>query len=362
MLGISSRHPLRGLVLCAALTALLTTTLVGCAKNVKQDAKTGADGKVKGAKAITLEANEGEASGIVTYPGGDRVDWKLVELPEGKRGKLEVSLSWRPPRPGLDLAFDVYDDYGQKVGFVKPKKAGAAKKSKKKRGKKSTTIENVQGKYYVAIYASNRGDAGKYKLSVKFVEEVAEVVEVFDMTTVDVPEPPKLAAVYLPCDINAIDPSNPDCKGKHPPCDENKPDKNNPNCTGKHPPCDPNAKDPTNPNCLALYPECDLNAIDKTNPKCAGKRKPPPPAIDGKIQDVSESDQGSIITIDKGTKAQVDRGWTGYITTSNGKKVDKGDFTVYRVTERQCFAKVKLSRDALQNYKNVKLVPPDTGE
>src|SRR5688500_377131 len=93
----------------------------GCVKNVKQDAKTGTDGKVKGARAIEFDAqlNEAETTGVVTYPGGDRVDWKSIALPEGKKGKATIELSWKPPRPGLDLAFDVYDQYGQKIGSVK---------------------------------------------------------------------------------------------------------------------------------------------------------------------------------------------------------------------------------------------------
>src|SRR5687767_4371374 len=98
----------------ATVVAVVVAALVlaaGCARNIKQDAKSGPDAKYKGAKEIPLEGNEGEVSGIVTYPGGDRVDWKLVTLPEGKKGNLDIELSWRPPRPGLDLAFDVYNEY-----------------------------------------------------------------------------------------------------------------------------------------------------------------------------------------------------------------------------------------------------------
>ena len=60
--------------------------LAGCAHNVGQDDHTGADGKEKGAKTITLENGEGKAKGIVTYPGGDRVDWKLRRAARSKRG------------------------------------------------------------------------------------------------------------------------------------------------------------------------------------------------------------------------------------------------------------------------------------
>src|SRR5262245_64195004 len=89
-----------------ALGALLLT-VAACPKMVPQDEHTGADGKPKGAKKIALENGEGKGRGIVTYPGGDRVDWKLIELPKDKTGTLTLKLSWTPPRPGLDLSFAV---------------------------------------------------------------------------------------------------------------------------------------------------------------------------------------------------------------------------------------------------------------
>src|SRR6185503_18513672 len=104
-------------VIGAALGAALS-----CAHNVGQEAASGNDGKQKGAKTITLENGEGKSSGIVTYPGGDRVDWKLIELPAKQRGKLSLKLAWTPPRPGLQLAFDVFDEWNQPI--VQSQKTG----------------------------------------------------------------------------------------------------------------------------------------------------------------------------------------------------------------------------------------------
>src|SRR5262245_34805697 len=105
---------------CAALCfALLVVS--SCALNVAQDKSTGPDGKAKGAKPVKFENDEGKATGIVTYPGGDRVDWKVVELPEKKIGLLDVKLQWTPPRPGLQLAFDVFDEWNTPI--VQSKKA-----------------------------------------------------------------------------------------------------------------------------------------------------------------------------------------------------------------------------------------------
>lgn len=344
--------------LLASIAVLVATlALAGCARNVKQDAHSGGDAKSKGAKAIVLDANEGSSSGIVTYPGGDRVDWKLVEIPEGKSGELKVELRWTPPRPGLDLAFDVYNEYGRKLGGVKPKKPSATKKSKRKRSKKSTTIKGAKGKVYIEVYASNRGDAGKYKLSVAFEETVSES-KVFDPGAADIPQPPRLASVPPPCDLAAIDPKNPECEGKHPLCDKANPDPENPNCKGINKPCDPNALDPLNPNCLAYYPECDPTAIDKKNPKCNGVVPPPPKPTDALVIAVEVTANGTIIHINKGTKEGIDRNWKGELVDGAGRPVANSNFVIYKAQERKSFAKVKIGRDVVNKNINVKLYPP----
>ena len=88
----------------------LAFVLLSCAHNVPQDSASGDDGKQKGAKPITIDNGEGKASGVVTYPGGDRVDWKMIELPEKRLGTLDLELTWTPPRPGLQLRRDQEDE------------------------------------------------------------------------------------------------------------------------------------------------------------------------------------------------------------------------------------------------------------
>ena len=78
------------LIVAAAVAACFV--LSACAKNVPQDSRTGEDGRNKGAQEMKLENNEAKARGIVTYPGGDRVDWKVLELPKDKVGTLGLRL------------------------------------------------------------------------------------------------------------------------------------------------------------------------------------------------------------------------------------------------------------------------------
>ena len=96
-------------------TAATAVALAGCPKIVKQDAKTGEDGKSDGAVEVVLTNNEGIARGIVTYPGGDRIDWKTFELPKDQVGTLTVKLAWTPPRPGLDLSMAILNQWNHVV-------------------------------------------------------------------------------------------------------------------------------------------------------------------------------------------------------------------------------------------------------
>ena len=96
-----------------ALGLAILFTVSSCARNVVQDSKSGEDSKEKGAKPMTLDNGEAKAHGIVTYPGGDRVDWKMVELPS--RGTMDIKLQWQPPRPGLQLSFDVFDEWNAPI-------------------------------------------------------------------------------------------------------------------------------------------------------------------------------------------------------------------------------------------------------
>jgi hypothetical protein len=252
---------------------------LACAHNVAQDSQTGNDGKTKGAKSLTLENGEAKTTGIVTYPGGDRVDWKQIEIPEQKRGMLDIKLSWTPPRPGLQLAFDVFDEWN--TPLASSKKSGKTRTGRTRAAQVEVRGKGVspgEGRYFIRVYAPNRGDAGKYKLSVEFKEQL--VGPAFDPLKLEIPEPPKLAAVpeaEVPCDVDAFDKNNPACRNVCPP----NPPTGWPACKGK---C-PDPPDKENPACWAtmdcpkppdrrirkctarVFPKCpDINNPDPENP------------------------------------------------------------------------------------------------
>ena len=143
----------------------LVLVALSCAHEVRQDAATGHDGKPTGARLIRLDHGRGQLSGIVTYPGGDRVDWALIELPDHQRGTLDLQLAWAPPRPGLQLAFEVFDASNQRVVERTSERARARLRS--------ATVDGANGSYHVRIYAVGRGDAGKYRLTAVFKAQAA---------------------------------------------------------------------------------------------------------------------------------------------------------------------------------------------
>jgi hypothetical protein len=294
MVADSTRAFPPGAWLAAALSMALS---IGCAKNVAQDSNSGKDYRNRGAKKIKIEAGEGRSrKDVVTYPGGDRIDWKVFEIPEGKPGTLKIRLRWSPPRPDLDLSFDVFDQYLQRIARAKPTPGSG------KRMKKVTIKDAGPGKYYVQVYASERSDAGTYRVRVEFKEgtEVAAVE-----TPSEVPDPPTLPAI--------------------------------PEAVEEPPPTTPPPTTPTPP-------------VEPT---------PTAQPVRARVSKFEVSGGGTlVITIDKGKNAGVEAGWKGQVLGGSGQPVRGGDFTVSKVTGSEAQGKISLSVDQIKTNNKVILTPP----
>jgi hypothetical protein len=356
MLGksVGPRVLLIGLVFAAA-----------CARTVAQDANTAEDGKIKGAKAITLENGEGKGKGIVTYPGGDRVDWKLIEVPDGKKGTLNFTLTWSSPRPGLKLGFDVFDEFQHQLTSSKRARART----------REAMVENAKGKYFVRIFAVGRGDAGKYTFNVEFKEKIAGPG--FDVAKLDIPDPPKLAAVpevvagggeEEKCDEFVWDikkaacknicpavgapPGWPPCKGKCP----NPPVATESACWATMP-CPPGAPDEKIADCKDKFPPCpDKAKPDMRNPNC---RIPADPVV-GRIVGKELKGGEFLITVGVGELQGVGKNWKGEVVRSNDVKaaaVPGGDVSIVRVDKSVTVGRTKLSPDQVGSTPYVRFSP-----
>jgi hypothetical protein len=337
---------------------------LSCAHNVPQDSNTGSDGREKSARSVTLENGEGKATGIVTYPGGDRVDWKLIELPEKQRGTLDLKLTWTPPRPGLQLAFDVFNQWNQPV--VQSRRTS----KRRSRGRiRTATVEDAKGKYFIRIFAVGRGDAGKYRLTASFNE--AKSGPAFDPLKLEIPDPPKLAAVPdapVPCDEFQFDPKNPECRNicpatgappGWPPCKDkcpNPPDVNIPACLATMPcPNPPNravrACTPTK------FPKCpDPKNPDPANPNCDNIKIPP---VTARI--IGNRVHGSYvqITIGAGSNSGIQDKWQGVVLKGDtDQPLIGGEVTDLRVNKATTTGKVRLTIDQLAANSRVRLSAP----
>lgn len=282
----------------AWLVAALGLALIGCAKNVAQDSDSGKDVRYRGAKKIELQDGEGRSrKDVVTYPGGDRVDWKVFEVPKGKSGTLRIRLRWSPPRPDLDLAFDVFDEYLDRVARAKPTPGSG------KRLKKVTLKDAEPGKYYVMVYAPTRGDAGTYRVNVEFKAQDAVAQAETAAAPSDIPDPPTLPAI---------------------------------------------------PEAVETPPEPATQPA--TQPTV-----PPPPTVQpvrARVAKYEVSGGGLVITVDKGKNAGIEAGWKGQVLGGSGQPVRGGDFTVSKVSGSEAQGKVGLSVDQIKTNNRVLLSPP----
>ena len=302
----------------------LALVLVGCAHNVPQDKATGPDGRQKGAIPIALENNEGKAKGIVTYPGGDRVDWKSIQIPDGEHGTLDLSLSWKTPRPGLRVAFDVFDQWNTPL---------VSKAALHKQGHtQMTTLVVKQGTYFVRIYAPKRSDAGQYKLEANFTPDPPP-----DGGPA-IPDPPKLPAVPVPeQDCAIFDPKVPACQ----------------------PVCPDFGAPPGWKACVDRDKKtAEEAARDAAYKECLERVKKAPKPVDKRILGVNLVADDAQITLGIGTDV-LDATWSAQVVSSDtNKPMPGGTVRIIRVGKTQTLASVKLTTDTLNRNPMVRFSPP----
>ena len=264
----------RGMAQCG-FAAVLALSLTACGHSPKPTAPSD---EPSDASPMELENGEAIAFGTVDY-SGDRVDWKRLELPPNQSGALDFTLTWTSPKPGLQLAIDVFDDHEEQI---------VGSSTRGKRRVRNLKVAKAHGTYFVRVYALDPHDAGKYRLGATFKPVIAatppppptappttptppvppappnnppppvaacEVFDVKDRTCKNVcPKPPELAP-----------PGWPPCKDVCPtvpsadieaclismPCPPGKPERRIKACKPIHwPACpDPHNPDRTNPNC-----------------------------------------------------------------------------------------------------------------
>lgn len=333
----------------------LVVVFAACAHTVPQDSATGPDGKVKGAVPIKLDNGEGIASGIVTYPGGDRVDWRSIELPAGKAGTLDVAMTYNTPRPGLRVSFDLFDQYNTPVTIQR----AAARHSREAK------IDHAKGTYFIRVFAPHRGDAGTYKLKASFEEDPPPI-----QVNVSVSDPPKLPAVPAVVEECLVfDAHNPECGSA---CPEDAPtnwkgcpktlcrtpDVNNPACL-RSMAC-PTPPDRRVDACMVksqltkIWPACNQAARDPNNPRCDVLDP-----IAARVISVEQFGDDVLITIGAGSSQNIDKAWRVTVLQGNSDQpLAGGTATIVRLEKTRMTARVHLKREIVEANQNLRLTPP----
>ena len=294
--------------------------ILGCANHVPQDRSTGPDGKIKGAQPVALESGEGKVRGIVTYPGGDRVDWKKITLPEQQRGKLDLQVTYTTPRPGLKVTFEVFDQYNTPVTEAVAGRGRA----------RSMSIPRAAGTYFVRIYAPRRGDAGTYQFTAAFAPAPAPLR--WDPTTIVVDDPPRLPAVPDP-----------------PPTSCPVHDATNPTCI-----------DACMPGAPATWKGCQAPPAVVQAPPVAPA--PPPVAkpspVKARVLKTEITDDGIVVTLSAGSDQGVARSWRGHLLRGEtGAALPASGLQIIRVDKRSTLARVRLISEVVNANQNVILEP-----
>jgi hypothetical protein len=336
--------PCRSAAICAAL---------GCAHPLSQDAATGPDGWPTGAVPIALvrgsNAATGVGSGTVSYPAGDRVDWKRIDLPLHQVGTLALVLTWQTTRGADRLGFDVFDSWGAPV--VTRGGDGSAEPTDLTTRTQTGRIDRARGSYLVRVYAVDRHDAGDYQLAVEF----APTDPGFDPAALAVPEPPRLPDVPIEptCDDRAYDPANPACANKCP----TPADVRIAACQATMP-C-PSPPDRRVAACApSAWPACDLAHRDRGNPNCDHAHVPP---VVARIirTDLRSGDSDLFVTIGAGKQQGLSLRWTARVVHGDDQApLPNGAITLVRIDDKVTFGKVKLTSDQLPRDARVELQPP----
>ncbi len=277
--------------------------LVACGtppKPVLPEANSGPDATWQKPQKLEIDPDtlEGEASDMVSFPQGDRSDWRRFKAPGD--GELTFTLKVRPTKPGLDVNFKVLDETYHVLGTGKGDKGGR---------KKLTVTDVDASKYYVVVYAPDKMDAGSYSIKAKFKPIDKPVVGGGPAPAVEiVPMPSRLAAVPG-ADIKGRKPSKPRV-----PKEPKEPKEPTP------------VKEPKEP---------------KDPPEDPSKK------VTASIIDLRAGSSGTILTLNKGASSNLAVGAKGYIITRKGKSLSGGSVTLTTVNDGSSLGSTSASLDSI---------------
>jgi len=229
-------------------------------------------------------------------------------------------MSWTTPRPGLKVAFDVFDQWNIPV-------VNASSNARTGR-MRSATIDRAKGKYLVRIYAPKRGDAGAYTMSAAFTPEPPPPDPGW-LTKLEINGPPKLPDVPPP-----------------------------PSTCATH--------DPYDPVCATI---CAPGA-PMTWKGCQAPVTPPPPVVEpvvvvktpdpvlARVLRVDITPAGLEVTVGAGSEQGVSKTWRpSVLRGETSSPLAGGGGTIIKVNKRTTVIRVSLTSDVVNANPNIRLAP-----
>jgi hypothetical protein len=113
------------------------------------DDKSGPDAERHQAKALAVGKPEADT---VDYSGGDRTDWRVIDLQDGGFLTVEVMLD----NPDANVTVALFDRYGKPMNRFTHRKGDQPQIK--------VTSEVGLGKYFVQVYAEKEGDKTGYSI------------------------------------------------------------------------------------------------------------------------------------------------------------------------------------------------------
>jgi hypothetical protein len=267
----------------------------------------------KASKLRLSDNGEASGDGTISFPERQRAKWYVVELPGP--GTLTARLALENKAPGTDVAMEILDaGFNVNVPGESDDDVGQSKKVREYKDARA-------GKSYVHIYALGRNDRAEYTVRVHFDPKAQAAVP----SRPDEPPPTadKTSFPWTVPNLPAIAQVNPtdDTPGKI-------------TSGGHHTPTPPVEKPP----------------------------EPPPdtgPSVRARITEFSDTGSGIKIVINKGSSANIEAGWEGYVLTSGNKPLPKSSIKVRSVRDSESEALVRgVTLDDIQKNPNVVVKPP----
>ena len=136
-----------------ALFGLMALGLFLSACKVRPDEKSGGDEERHKAKPLKVGESQSDS---VDYKGGDRTDWKVIELEDTGILTIEVALD----NPKTNVSVFLFDKYGKQVAKVVHTKDDENPLIR-------LIADAVPGRYFVRIQAEHESDKTGYSINAK---------------------------------------------------------------------------------------------------------------------------------------------------------------------------------------------------